>query len=105
MAQCLNWDSWDLGIALISGGEGHAPSPTGEGTLTPFIPLSLRAFKVEGERKTEACTCANAQVHASSFGTGGGRRMDSGSGAGVTERGSGVGLKGDYVEGVGFGGD
>ena len=41
------------------------------GTLTPFIPLSLRAIKGKGERKTEACTCAKAQVHASSFGTGG----------------------------------
>jgi len=29
-----------------------------EGTLTPLIPLSLRAFKVEGERITEGRTYA-----------------------------------------------
>ncbi len=38
---------------------------------------TLRAFKGEGERKTEACTCANAQVHASSFGTWGEGRYPS----------------------------
>ena len=41
-------------------------------TLTPFIPLSLRAIKGEGERKTEGCTCTEAQVHPSSLVLGGG---------------------------------
>ena len=36
-------------------------------TLTPFIPLSLRAFKGEGEEKTEGRTCALAQVRPSSL--------------------------------------
>ena len=31
-----------------------------------MVPLSLGAFKGEGEEKTEACTCAKAQVHVSS---------------------------------------
>ena len=53
---------------------GHRPSPT-RGTLTPFIPLSLRAIKGEGEIKTEACTCAKAQVHASSLVLGRGEWM------------------------------
>ena len=57
MAHCLNWDSWDLGIAMISWREGHAPSPP-RGTLSPLVPLSLRALKVEGERRTEAYACA-----------------------------------------------
>ena len=52
MAHCLNWDSWDLGIALISWGEGHPPPPR-RGTLTPFIPLFLRAIKGEGEIRIE----------------------------------------------------
>ena len=56
-----------------SPGNNWSPTrpPPPKGTLTPFIPLSLRAFNGEGEEKTEACTCALAQVHASSFGTGG----------------------------------
>ena len=67
-------------ISISRGGEGRGPPSTPRegtlpqphrGTLTPLVPLSLRAFKEEGERKTEACTCALAQVHASSFGTGG----------------------------------
>ena len=53
---------------------GYPPTP--QGTLTPFIPLSLRAFKGEGEGKTEGCTCAKAQVHPSSLVLGG-RGMDS----------------------------
>ncbi len=32
---------------------GGMPQPR-RGTLTPFIPLSLRAFKVEGEIRIEA---------------------------------------------------
>ena len=39
----------------------------GRGTLTPLVPLSLRAYKGEGEEKTEGCTCAKAQVHPSSL--------------------------------------
>ena len=35
---------------------GDAPQPPG-GTLTPLIPLSLRAFKGEGERSIGACLC------------------------------------------------
>ncbi len=42
------------------------PRPRGE-TLTPLVPLSLRAYKGEGEEKTERCTCTLAQVLASSL--------------------------------------
>ena len=80
---------------------GCAPPPTW-GTLTPLVPLSLRAFKGEGERRIGACICAKAHMQApnsvpgrrgteeklgigrryvASFGTGG---MDSGSGGGMT---------------------
>ena len=40
---------------------------SGRETLTPLIPLSLRAIKGEGERKTEGSTCALAQVLPSSL--------------------------------------
>ncbi len=46
---------------------GEEDPPTPQGTLTPLIPLSLRAIKGEGEEKTEASTCAKAQVLASSL--------------------------------------
>ncbi len=36
---------------------GDAPRPH-RGTLTPLVPLSLRAYKGEGERRTEADACA-----------------------------------------------
>ena len=36
-------------------------SREGIGTLTPFIPLSLRAFKGEGEIRTEGCIAALRQ--------------------------------------------
>ncbi len=39
----------------------------GKGTLTPLIPLSLRAFEGEGEIKTEGCTSAKAEVQPSSL--------------------------------------
>ena len=42
-------------------GTGHRPTPPGRGTLTPLVPLALRAFKGEGERRTEGRTYA---VHA-----------------------------------------
>ena len=32
------------------------------GTLTPLIPLSLRAFKGDGEGRTEGYACALAQA-------------------------------------------
>ena len=57
------------------------PAAAVRGTLTPFIPLSLRAIKGEGERKTEAYTCAVAQVYASSLILGG--REESRSEAGM----------------------
>ncbi len=50
------------GLAIV----GHPPQLGNGGTLT------LRAFKGEGERKPEACTCASAQVHASGLVLGGG---------------------------------
>ena len=59
-----------MSLALASL-RAHPQLQPRRGTLSPLVPLSLRAFKGEGERKTEACTCARAQVHASSFGTGG----------------------------------
>ena len=37
------------------------------GTLTPLVPLSLRAIEGEGEEKTEASACALAQALASSL--------------------------------------
>ena len=40
------------------GGMGEEMPPSLGGTLSPFIPLSLRAFKGEGERRTEAYACA-----------------------------------------------
>ena len=36
---------------------GDAPRPHSR-TLTPLVPLSLRAYKEEGERRTEADACA-----------------------------------------------
>ncbi len=45
---------------------GIPPNPPG-GTLTPFIPLSLRAYKGEGEEKTEGSACAMAQALPSSL--------------------------------------
>ena len=44
---------------------GDIPRPP-RGTLTPLVPLSLRAFNGEGERRTEARTGAMAPVRASS---------------------------------------
>ena len=57
------------------------PSSPHRRTLTPLIPLSLRALKGEGEEKTEASACAMAQALASSLVLG--RRE------GITERGRG----------------
>ena len=37
------------------------------GTLTPLIPLSLRAFKGEGEEKTEAYARTRVRAYASSL--------------------------------------
>ena len=55
------------------------------GTLTPLVPLSLRAYKGEGEEKTEASACARAQALASSLVLGGGKNkgMHVDQGAGV----------------------
>ena len=51
------------------------------GTLSPFIPLSLRVFKGEGERRTEAYACAmHMRMPLVQYWG----RMDSGSGAGMT---------------------
>ena len=36
----------------------------GEGTLSPFVPLSLRAFKGEGEIRIGAYACASAHAYA-----------------------------------------
>ncbi len=76
------------------GGE-DAPRPH-RGTLTPFIPLSLRAFKGEGERITEAEVGAKAPTSASSSVLGRGRGeevkgvsgqvLDSSRGIGMTVR-------------------
>ena len=49
---------------------GISPQPLG-GTLTPLIPLSLRACKGEGEEKTEGSACAMAQALPSSLVLGG----------------------------------
>ncbi len=65
----------------VKGLIAHLGKGPHRGTLTPLVPLSLRAIKGEGEGKTEACTCALAQVHASVWYWGSGERMDSGSGA------------------------
>ncbi len=44
------------------GGNAYGISLTPpQGTLTPLIPLSLRAFKGEGETRTEACAFANGE--------------------------------------------
>ena len=59
---------------------GETPPQPHRGTLTPLIPLSLRAIKGEGERRTEADVGASAPTSASSSVLG--RRetgMDSGS--------------------------
>ena len=50
-------------------GNGY-PSPHRR-TLTPLVPLSLRALKGEGEEKTEGSDCAMAQSLASSLVLGG----------------------------------
>ncbi len=43
-------------------GHDEMPILPYSGTLTPFIPLSLRAFKGEGERRIEGSACARAQA-------------------------------------------
>ena len=53
---------YSTGVQVGQGANGtvwgrDAPPPP-KGTLTPFIPLSLRAFNGEGERRTEAYACA-----------------------------------------------
>ena len=62
--------------------EGDVPQPH-RGTLTPLIPLSLRAIKGEGEGKTKASACTMVQALASSLVLG--EEMDSRSGSGMTE--------------------
>ena len=56
-------------------GMGCAPPPTW-GTLSPLVPLSLRAFKGEGERRIGACICAKAHMHAPNSVPGGGRKEE-----------------------------
>ena len=49
----------DVGLDYeVAGHIDVCTTPPAPGTLSPFIPLSLRAFKEEGERKTEAYACA-----------------------------------------------
>ena len=71
----------------------------GKGTLTPFIPLSLGAFKGEGEGKTEGYACALAQAYPSSLvlrGEGGteaevGAFAPASASSSILERGEGMG--------------
>ena len=71
---------------------GHRPQPH-RGTLTPLIPLSLRAFKGEGEIRIEAHVRA-LHARGSLIQYWGGMGMDSGS------RGQGGGV-GEEINGVG----
>ena len=48
------------------------------GTLTPLVPLSLRAFKGEGERRIGACICALAHMQAPNSVPGEGERKRGG---------------------------
>ncbi len=50
---------------------GETPPQPHRGTLTPFIPLSLRAFKGEGEIRTEGDVGASAPTSPSSSVLGG----------------------------------
>ena len=51
--------SFRHGSDCLRNGEG--------GTLSPFLPLSLRAIEGEGEEKTEGSACAMAQALPSSL--------------------------------------